>query len=137
MAIVNRDKDSSEQKESKFSRIDETTTADSDAVFQAPHAGEVSAAQLSAVGLSGTPTAAFAIRRFVVGAGSTLIPQGPALTLVAVGTSGPQSYSFSATPSMQAGDELVITHAGANAAAHRLGCSIVFKALQDIKSWDY
>jgi hypothetical protein len=137
MAIVNRDKDVSEQQASSFASLAETVTAEVHSIFQAPHACEINALQLSTNGVSASPTAAISIRRFVVGAGSTLIPQGPALALTAIGTSGPQAYAFSATPSMQAGDELVVTHGGAGSAVKRLQCSLVFKALQDIKSWDY
>jgi hypothetical protein len=136
MAIVNRSKDVSEQQRDLSRNIEDTVTATSDQFYHCPHEMEIQSAKACAEGLSGSPTAQLQIQRFVTGAGETQIPLGPALSLVAVGTSGPQSFSFSST-SLQAGDQIVVTHAGANAAADQLQVSMVVKALQDIKSWSY
>jgi hypothetical protein len=136
MAIVNRALDVSEQQKDVFVNIESTVTATSDQIYHAPHALELQSAFLSPVSLSGSPTCQLQIKRFVTGAGETFIPLGAALALQIVGTSGPLSYTFSST-SVQAGDLIVATHAGSNAAVAQLGVALVAKAVQDIKSWDY
>lgn len=140
MAICNRDLDLSQQNYLAFQNLAPTVTAKSDAVIVMPQAGTIQSLKLGAVGLSGSPTAQVAIRRFVVGAGQTLIPLGPALALQAVGTSGLQSYSFSLATSaltLQAQDAVVVTHGGANAACEQLNVALVIQATQDIKSWTW
>ena len=136
MAIVNRSLDESEQQRDIDKNIRETVTSESDQVYLCPHGLEIQSAKACAEGISGSPTAQLQIQRFVVGEGETQIALGPALTLQSVGTSGPQSFSFSST-ALQAGDQIVVTHAGTNAACAQLGVSIVAKAVQDIKSWGY
>lgn len=136
MGIINRTKDSSEQTFSVSYNVRPTATSTTDLVFQIPQAGTILAGQLSAVGLSGSPTAAMAIKRFVVGAGETLIPIGAALALVATSTSGPQSYTFSST-ALQAGDVLSVTHAGSNAAVQQLNVAVAIQSTQDIKTWTF
>ena len=136
MGIVNRSKDSTEQYELRNMNLKNTVTAKSDAVVHMPFPGTIIRGRLSAVGLSGTPTAQLAIKRFVTGAGETLIPLGAALTLQAVSTSGPQAYTFSTT-SLQAGDCIVCTHAGTNAATEQLNVALVIQATQDIRSWTF
>lgn len=136
MATVNRSLDSTEQIKDKFSNLEDTVTTTSDQVYHCPHEFEIQGARLCAEGLSGSPTAQFQIQRFVTGAGETQIPLGAALALVAVGTSGPQSYTFTST-SLQAGDQVVVTHGGSNSAADQLSVSLTLKPTQDIKSWNY
>lgn len=136
MAIVNRSFDESEQQRDLHVNLEDTVTSTSDQVYLAPHALEIQSAKACAEGLSGSPTAQLQIQRFVAGEGETQIALGPALALQSVGTSGPQSFSFSST-ALQAGDQIVVAHAGTNAAVDQLSVSIVAKALQDIKSWDY
>ena len=138
MAIVNRDKDSSEQQEVHFARvyggIGASTTI---GLFQAPHAGSVGVAQFAALTISATPSLRLAIRRFVVGEGQTIIPSGPAQAVIALGTSGPEAYVFSATIQLEAGDHLCLEQTAAGSAWNSVECSFVFKSLQDIKSFDY
>ena len=136
MGIVNRSMDSTEQQYLENANIRETVTGESDTLVHLPQPAEVQSAQLGAVSLSGSPTCQLQIKRFVTGAGQTLIPLGAALALVVESTSGPQSYTFSST-SLQSGDRIVATHAGTNAAAAQLNVAIVLKATQDIKSWSF
>lgn len=136
MAIVNRSKDTSEQKRDVSVNIEDTVTSTDSHVYHAPHALEIQSALGLAEGLSGTPTAQLKIQRFVTGAGETQIAIGPALTLQSVGTSGPQSFTISAAD-LQAGDQVIVSHAGSNAALDILSISMVVKATQDVKSWDY
>lgn len=136
MGIVNRSMDSSEQQYLQNVNIRESVTGESDVLVHLPQAAEIQSAKLSAVTLSGSPTCQLQIKRFVTGAGQTLIPLGAALALVAASTSGPQSYTFSST-SLQSGDAIVATHAGTNAAVAQLNVALVLKATQDIKSWSF
>jgi hypothetical protein len=137
MAIINRSLDSSEQQWLAFQNLNVTVTGKSDAVVQVPQAGTIISTKLAGVGLSGTPTAQMAIRRFVTGAGQTLIPVGPALTVLASSTSGPQSYSYSLTVNLLAGDTVCVTHGGTNAGLEQLNASMVIQAVQDIKTWTF
>lgn len=136
MGIVNRSLDSTEQYQLYNTNIRETTTGESDVLVHLPYPVTAVSAKLNAVTLSGTPTCQLQIQRFVTGAGATLIPLGAALTMVAASTSGPQSYTFSST-ALQAGDKIVATHAGTNAALAQLNIALVLQATQDIKSWDF
>lgn len=136
MSIVNRSLDSSQQQFDVYYNEHDTVTSTSGQAYACPHAMQVQSAKLAAEGISGSPTAQLQIQRFVTGAGETQIPLGAALALQSVGTSGLQSYTFSST-ALQAGDQLLVTHAGSNAACDQLAVSVVLKPLQDIKSWDY
>lgn len=136
MGIVNRTLDASQQKMLAAQTLKSTVTAKSDLVVHMPHPASIVSAKLSAVGLSGSPTAQIAIKRFVAGAGETLIPVGAALALVATSTSGPQSYTFSTT-SLQSGDAVVCTHAGTNSACEQVHVALVMQATQDIKTWNF
>lgn len=136
MGIVNRSLDSTEQQSLVNVNIRETVTGESDNLAHMPQPVEIQSAKISAVTLSGSPTCQLQIRRFVAGAGETLIPLGAALALVAASTSGPQSYTFSSS-SLQSGDVIAATHAGTNAAVAQLNVALVVKATQDIKSWSF
>lgn len=135
MAIVNRSLDTSEQKYAAEMHMNGSVTGESDVVSHFPYPVSLSAAKAIAVGLSGAPTCQLQIARFVTGAGDTLIPLSSALTLVAVGTSGPQSFSVTSTALLQAGDRLVVTHAGTNAAVRQLNVCAVVQVLQDVRSF--
>lgn len=137
MAIVNRSLDSSEQKDARTVNLRGTVTGKSDVLFHCPYPVSLVSAKSVAVGLSGAPTVALNINRFVVGAGDTSIPLAAALTLVAVGTSGPQSFTVTSTALLQAGDRLVATQAGTNAACEQLAVAIVIQALQDYKTFNF
>lgn len=137
MAVINRTLDSSQQKYLENMHMNGTVTGESDVVFHAPYPCSLVSAKAVAVGLSGAPTAALNINRFVVGAGDTLIPLAAALTLVAVGTSGPQSFTVTSSALLQAGDRLVVTHAGSNAACRQLNVAAVVQVLQDIRSFNF
>lgn len=136
MGIVNRTMDESEQQRLFYQTLKVTVTGKSDAVVHMPQGGTIIRGKLSGVGLSGTPTAQMAIKRFVVGAGETLIPIGAALTIQAVSTSGPQAYTFSTT-TLQSGDTVVATHGGTNAGLEQLHVALVIQATQDIRSWTF
>ncbi len=136
MGNINRSMDASEQNDAHFVNIKGTVTATSDQIYHAPQEMEIQSAMIANEGLSGTPTTQLQIQRFVTGAGETVIPLGPALAVIAVGTSGPKAFAFSSIL-LQAGDQVVATQAGTNAAVAQQSISLVVKGLQDIRSWDY
>lgn len=136
MGIVNRTNDASEQQWVAGQNLTVTVTGKSDAVVHMPQAGTIIRGYVAGVGLSGTPTAQMAIRRFVVGAGQTLIPIGGALTVIACSTSGPLAYTFSTT-ALTSGDTICVTHGGTNAGLEQLNVAIVIQSTQDIKTWTF
>lgn len=136
MGIINRSYEESEQQRDIFANVEDTVTSTQDQIYHCPHAMQIQSGKLCAEGLSGSPTAQLQIQRFVSGEGETQIALGAALDLQSVGTSGPQSYTFSST-ALEAGDQIRVVHAGTNAAVDQLSIALVVKATQDIKSWDY
>lgn len=136
MGIVNRTLDDSQQQFQMSKSVNDTTTGADYYVGGIPHPATIQSAKCVAVGLSGTPTVTLQLERFVEGAGLTEIAVTSALTNVAVGTSGPQSFTLgSSFLELQAGDRLKAVTGGANAALTHLEVDVVLKATQDIKSW--
>lgn len=139
MAIVNRDLDSSEQRKTLQCEFGVTGTGLTLLCVQIPVAAELQAVRAAAVGLSGAPTIAFTIGRFIAGTGFTSLTGGATLlTLTAFGTSGIQTMAVNASGSsltaLQAGDVLQLTTAGTNAAVAALSVAFVIKELVDIKN---
>lgn len=141
MAIINRDKDVSEQKQSYHETIKLfNTTGGTFPILLVPYNAEVRAVQVAARALSGAPTVEVEAHRFVAGAGVTVNSSiMTALTMKAFGTSGiANSLSLGVAGSTQvqvaAGDLLVATCVGANTGADDVVVSVVLKCLQDIKS---
>lgn len=138
MAIVNRDKDSSEQiytvqlKHNAVVAVGATLYAGS-----VPSPGQLLETKLAGWGLSSVPSYSVQIHRWT-SAGSTVIGVGSGLTLaVAFGVSGGmvgETYAANGSlTALQAGDVLVLKSAGANTAASALVADFVIKATQDIK----
>lgn len=139
MGIINRTMDASEQKELVQAEITSTTTGKDYIVHKAPRAQVITDAKATAVGMSGAPTATLKLQRFVAGAGLTTISISGALTHVAIGTSGTQTFSLPATGSsllsLAAGDVLVATTGGTNAGLEQAFIQVVVQNLQDTKAW--
>lgn len=140
MAIVNRDKDVSEQKEVVTTRIAPTVTAATYMLHVLAYPAELQAVQQAANGLSGAPFHYIDVYRFIPGAGATTITGLHAsMAVTAVGTSGVQGFSLIAAGStllqLQAKDVLVLRTAVANTAATDVTVSLVVKKLQDIVSY--
>lgn len=141
MALVNRDKDVSEQQLEYQIAIQNITTGLTLIVGNVPYPCSVQDIRFEALGTSGSPTANFEVHRFIVGTGATQITglMQAAITLQALGTSGPQRASLAVAGStlllLQANDVLVWKSGGANSAALSASATIVVKALQDIKSY--
>lgn len=139
MGIVNRTLDTSEKNKQMDVTINNTVTGKDYIVYRAPCAMEIVDARAAGVGLSGTPTSTLKLQRFVTGAGLTTISISGALTVTAIGTSGALQYSLPAAGSsllsLAAGDVVVATSAGTNAALEQQYVSLVVKSLQDIRTW--
>lgn len=139
MGIVNRTNDASEQKYAAEQTIVSTSTAVAYPIYTVPNAGNIVDAKCVAYGLSAAPTGQLRINRFLPGVGETLITVGGALTHVAYGTSGMQTFSLPALGStllvVQKGDVVQLLTAGTAAALASVEVSVVIQATQDIKSW--
>ena len=137
MALVNRDKDVSEQKVSVHAPLNLVATGLAMPVMAAPYLCNVMGVKVSALGVSGSPTGALAIVRNT-SAGVTTISGGwTTLSLQAAGTSGPQTVVSAGVGNtltqLAVGDVLQYTSAGANSAAF-VTIDVVVQCLQDIKS---
>lgn len=143
MAIVNRDKNVTEQMET-FSGIITTTVAASAGIsfhtVQAPYPCTLKAVAVAANSVSGAPVIGIDIKRWS-GAGVTTISYvGSTLTVTAHGISTAyQSVSLAASGStllsLQSGDVVVVNQlfSGGNVSAANMVVSVVLQATQDIK----
>lgn len=142
MALVNRDKDATEQRY-VFTYNAPTVVGVSLLIHLgiAPCAGQILQVATNAFGLSGSPILGVQIQRFVVGSGLTTIPVNGSslLTITALSTSGMQTQVLPAAGStlvqVLKGDDIQLITSGANTAANYV-CEAVVQILQDIKS-DY
>lgn len=140
MALVNRDKDGSEQRDiwnyNSNAVIGVSVALN---LFVAPCASQLLAIQVAAYGLSSTPTLNFNIQRFVVGAGVTTLATG--FTALAVGAAYGTSGALAVITPLTAGSTLVqlqkgdvvqcITSTANSAASYTM--DVVTQTLQDIK----
>lgn len=135
MAIVNRDKDSSEQVYVVAARLGDVATGVSSFIQMVPSVGNIQSWAVSGKGLSGAPVYQLAVARWT-SAGITAFALGSAITLAgAFGLSGGVLGATFNTGSYaaQEGDMLVLNSSGANTASQHLVVSVVIKATQDIK----
>lgn len=145
MAIVNRDLDVSQQKICLQGTVATTVGASAGAAFPAvtvPFPGLVKTIALTASGLSGAPTIALDVQRFVVGSGLTTIPYlSTTMAITAVGTSGVKVVTLAAAGSsllqLQTGDVITVNQlfSGGNVAIAKLEVNAVVQALQDIVAY--
>lgn len=143
MAIVNRDKDASEQKEvfSWSSNSLGATTVNTGATFHiaiVPCAGVIQSFRAAAQGVSAAPAIALQILRFA-GGGTTIAVGISNLIVPVFGTSGVVGYSGLAPTgstllNVQAGDILQCETSVSNSACRSLLVSVVIKKSQDIVS---
>lgn len=137
MALINRDKDASEQKDVIQVSYAAVGTGLTLIVAQVPYPCTVVDCRLAAVGLSSAPTVAFQTSRFITGTGNTTLTGiAGTWTATALGTSGPVQASLQASGSsllsLQAGDVITIQSGGANSALASLSVEVVLKKTQDI-----
>lgn len=141
MALVNRDKDPSEQKmEFNWVGATQINTGFTTWIAMVPYACVVQSARAVAVGVSAAMQVAFQAQRFA--GGNTVIGLGISnLILQNFGTSGVQGYSGLAAAgstllNLQAGDLLMIQTSVAASAASNLMVEVVVKKTQDIVSYN-
>ena len=142
MAIVNRDKDVSEQRY-VFTYNSQVTVGVSGVIQLgvAPCAAQLLQVASAGIGLSGSPILGLQIQRFVVGSGNTVIPINGSslLTVTAYSTSGLQTHVLptagSTLTQLQKGDLIQIVTSTASTAAQYV-MEAVIQILQDVKS-DY
>lgn len=136
MAIVNRDKDASEQRECFTTSIAPSLTGLTYGVCVVPYQSNLVSAMVQGNGLSGSPNYSLWIQRFVVGSGVTSINIGSSLVLTTFGTSGAMTFSIpgSLTYPLQASDVITLSMAAANTATANTTVTVVLRALQDIKT---
>lgn len=136
MAIVNRDLETSQQRDFYTAPLTNTITGQTYPLMVVPYPAQLVAAQQTVTGLSGAPNHSLWLQRFVPGAGVTSIALGASMASVAFSTSGGQSFvlASSATYQLQAGDLVVLATAAANTATTTTVVTLAIRALQDIKS---
>lgn len=142
MAVLNRDKDASEQRY-VFGYNSQVTVGVSGLIQLgiAPCASQLLAVASNAFGLSGSPILGVQVQRFVVGSGLTTIPVNSSslLTIVAYSTSGMQTHILPAAGAtlvqLLKGDAIQLVSSVANTAA-QYEVEAVVQILQDVKS-DY
>lgn len=140
MAICNRDLDSSQQKYVLEASYGPLATGATQPIAIVPSSSTIVGARVAAFGISGSPTVALTIQRFIVGSGSTSYLGGfTTLTMQAAGTSGVQSVVIAAAGStalnLQAGDVIMSTTGGANSAVTGVNVTLVLQATQDIRTY--
>ncbi len=148
MAIVNRDLDVSQQRTIFTTRLATTPSGVSAGVanpgvltgntfplFTATAPGQLIAAAAACWGISGAPNHSLWLYRFA--GGFTSIQIGNSIAPTAFGTSGVVSHSLmpaSTSFGLLAGDQVVLSTAGANTAFAEVMMTCVVKNLQDIKT---
>ena len=148
MALVNRDKDASEQRDVYQTSLEVTAsgvsagianpgvlTGNTFPLFTATRPGQLVAVAAACWGISGTPNHSLWLYRFAGGFAS--IQMGNSLAPLAFGTSGTVSHSLmpaSISYPLVAGDQVVLKADGANTAFAKVMMTCVVKALQDIKT---
>jgi hypothetical protein len=143
MAIVNRDKDSTEQYEVIKVNVGALATGVTRELWVAPWPCTIDGIKIVGTGVSGTPTVKFQVNRFIVGTGATVYVGATAQPVTTLATSGVQGVSYmyhaslgGVTGSMyvQAKDVLELVSAGTNAALGDCLVEIKAKKTQDILS---
>lgn len=138
MALVNRDKDASEQKDEWQAITPLVGTGASVLICAMPYPAILKGVFVGALGVSGSPTWQINTVRFA--GGLTTIASGiSTLAVQAFGTSGMQGVSGLAAQSstlalLQAGDMISIVSGGANSAVSSAAVTVVVQKTQDIVS---
>lgn len=136
MSIVNRTLDASEQKKT-FSAVGGAIgTGVTGIICAVPYPATITAAEIAAFGLSGAPSYALVVNRFIPGAGFTAITVATQV-VPAFGTSGAVGVSLPAAGStllsVLANDVLMYLSGVASTAVTGLAIGVVLQPIQDIK----
>lgn len=150
MAIINRTQDASEQRKVMQVALGAVATGVTNVIGVVPYPAVLDEAQIVAYGLSGSPSYALNVDRFIAGTGFTTIVlgTGSSNTPAAFGTSGAGSFGtslFGASGMILAAagstllnllpnDVLVLTSGGSNAAAKAVVCAVAIRPIQDVKA---
>jgi hypothetical protein len=150
MAIVNRSKDASEQRVVFSQNYAATATSVTLSIGIVPYPCTLDEAQVVGWGLSGAPSYALAVNRFIAGTGFTTIVLGTGTSniIAEFGTSGAGSFGTSLFGSsgmvlaaagstllnLVANDLLTVTSGVANTAVKALSVEVVLRPTQDIKN---
>jgi len=140
MGIINRTNDISEQKESLKTVVANPVNGQDIPIALIERACTVTDAKVSLLGISGAPTMALKVLRFVAGTGGSSFFLGTTFAITAFGTSGYISYSLVASGSsqlnLQKGDLLLgVQGGGTGAASTTTIIDVVVQNIQDIKTW--
>lgn len=147
MAIVNRDKDVSEQKECIFyssasgAGASPLVTGITKIIAMVPYPCTLQSIGVGAFGVSSAMQVAFS-KQYYAGGGMTVVGIGISnLVLQNMGVSGQIGYSGLAVPgstllNFNMGDQLILTTSVANSACSDLLLNIVLKKVQDIVSYN-
>lgn len=134
MALVNRDKDTSE-KRIYVNWSGPTSTGISYPLFIVPNNCKIVSAMGTNLGLSGAPVHTLFLNRFIVGTGFTSIALGTSVLAPAHGTSGSATFAVTAagvTNPLQAGDVISLLTGVANTGTVQTTISFAVEVLQDI-----
>lgn len=141
MAIVNRTLDTTEQRKVFGVVAGAVATGVTGLICAVPYPCVLDEGQIMAFGLSGSPSYAISIQRFIAGTGFTtiVIATGTSNTPPAYGTSGVGSSGIvfvaagSTLRNLLANDVLAFTSGVANTAVTNLAINVVLRPIQDIK----
>lgn len=136
MAINNRSFDPSEQREVITSPLGAVggAAAETHVVYTAPRPQLLEQIKVAAQGVTGTYNNEFRLQRFNSAGVTVITGLAATLTVVAYGTSGLQSVTFSASYLLQSGDNVQIVGGASNVGCTDLTVTSVVKNLQDIKT---
>lgn len=150
MAIVNRTLDVTEKNKVYELSQGAVATGITMVLGIVPYPSTLQCAQIAAYGLSGSPTYALAVNRFIAGTGFTTIVVGTGTSNIPAefGTSGIGAFGSSLFGSsgmvlaaagstllnLQANDVLVLASGGANSAVKGLACAVVIQPTVDVKT---
>ena len=143
MAIINRSKDSSEQRRTFSTFAGAVATGVTGIIAQVPWPCTLESGQIAAFGLSGAPNYTITVNRFIAGAGATaiVVATGTSNVPSAFGTSGVAGTGASGIVmpwgstllQLLPNDVIMYTSGVANTAVTGLAISLVVKPTQDIK----
>lgn len=148
MAVTNRALDTSEQKKDLTANFGALGTGASALANFIPWPCTVNAVQMAAFGLSGAPTVALVVNRFIIGSGFTAITIGAAQAVPSFGTSGVLgvtsqagviSGGFSLTVgssllTLLANDVVMLQIAGTSSNVLGLATCMVVTPIQDVRA---
>lgn len=143
MAVINRTKDTTEQRKTFTYSAGAFATGVTATVAHIPYPCVLEQGQIAAFGLSGAPNYALTVNRFIAGAGATaiVVATGTSNVPSAFGTSGVAGTGASGMVmlwgstlmNLLPNDVVMVTSGVANTAVTGLAITLVVRPIQDIK----